>query len=58
MTNDYKCILSLRVAKDLLVKGFELTDLQTSHKRPGKLVFIFENSRQLETELANYRAKR
>jgi Domain of unknown function (DUF5659) len=57
MTTKHRCIMSLRVAKDLLTKGFVLTDLQPSNKRQGKLVFIFENSEALEQALAEYSRK-
>jgi Domain of unknown function (DUF5659) len=57
MTTKHRCIMSLRVAKDLLAKGFVLTDLQPSTKRQGKLVFIFENSEALEKALAEYSRK-
>lgn len=53
----YKCILSLRVANDLVEKDFPLVYIEPSHKRPGKLVFVFENSEELETELSKYKAK-
>ena len=48
----YKCILSLRVARNLIGKDFELLDIQPSHRRPGKLVFVFRNNEQLESELS------
>ncbi|WP_182200403.1 hypothetical protein [Paraliobacillus salinarum] len=50
----YKCILSLRVANDLVAKDYELVHIEPSHKLPGKLVFVFRNSEQLEKELQNY----
>lgn len=53
----YKCILSLRVANDLVAKDFSLLHIEPSHKRPGKLVFVFKNSKELENELAKYRRK-
>ncbi|GAQ18517.1 hypothetical protein OPHB3_2458 [Oceanobacillus picturae] len=51
----YKCILSLRVANDLVAKDYQLVHIEPSHKRPGKLVFVFKNSKELEKELENYR---
>ncbi len=51
----YKCILSLRVARGLIAKDYRLVDIQPSHKRLGKLVFVFENSEQLEKDLSEYR---
>lgn len=53
----YKCILSLRVANDLVAKNFQLVHIEPSHKRPGKLVFVFLNSEELESELSKYRRK-
>lgn len=53
----YKCILSLRVANDLVAKDFPLVYIEPSHKRKGKLVFVFRNSEELEGELSNYRVK-
>lgn len=53
----YKCILSLRVANDLVAKDYPLVYIEPSHKRKGKLVFVFNNSQELENELANYKAK-
>jgi len=53
----FRCILSLRVANDLVAKDFPLVYIEPSHKRPGKLVFVFENSEELESELTKYRSK-
>lgn len=53
----YKCILSLRVANDLVDKDFPLVYIEPSHKRPGKLVFVFKNSQELENELSKYRVE-
>ncbi|WP_227396699.1 hypothetical protein [Jeotgalibacillus aurantiacus] len=50
----YKCILSLRVAKELIAEDHELIDIQPSHRRPGKLVFVFRNSEGLENKLTAY----
>jgi len=54
----YKCILSLRVANDLVTKDFPLVYIEPSHRRKGKLVFVFTNSQELEDELSNYRKER
>lgn len=53
----YKCILSLRVANDLVALDYPLVYIEPSHKRPGKLVFVFQNSEELEGELSKYKAK-
>lgn len=51
----YKCILSLRVANDLVAKDFDLVHIEPSTRRPGKLVFVFKNNEELERELSTYR---
>ena len=51
----YKCILSLRVANDLVEKSYPLVYIEPSRKRKGKLVFVFKNSKELEKELTNYK---
>lgn len=53
----YKCILSLRVANDLVDKDFQLVHIEPSRRRAGKLVFVFRNSQELEDELSKYRAE-
>lgn len=47
-----KCILSLRVARHLLTRGFRLVDIEPSRKFDGQLVFIFEDTSALRTELS------
>lgn len=54
MEEECKCILSLNVARYLLAEGFALTDIDTSKKIRGKLVFIFKNSPQLQAAIQNY----
>lgn len=54
MDKKYKCILSLRVARHLLAQGYKLIDSEPSRKGGGKLVFIFENSPELDAELAKF----
>ena len=54
MVKGYKCILSLRVARHLMARGFRLIDSEPSKKHAGKLVFIFENSAELDAELAKF----
>lgn len=56
--NKYKCILSLRVANDLVARDFPLVYIEPSNKREGKLVFVFKNSQELEDELSEYQKKR
>ncbi|MEH7456553.1 hypothetical protein V7183_04820 [Bacillus sp. JJ1127] len=50
-----KCILSLRVARHLLAKGFRIIDIEQSRKIPGTLAFVFERSAELEQELSTLR---
>ncbi|WP_167374922.1 DUF5659 domain-containing protein [Gottfriedia luciferensis] len=50
-----KCILSLRVARHLLSKGFQVIDIEPSRKVNGQLVFIFEETPELIVELAELR---
>ena len=47
-----KCILSFRVARFLLSRGFKIVDISTSSKIPGNLVFVFEQSEELNKALA------
>lgn len=49
-----KAILSLRVAQALMEKGYNLIRLENSRKHYGKLAFIFENSEELEQEMAEF----
>lgn len=46
-----KCILSYRVAKYLLEQGCTLVDIDTSHKKPGSIVFIFKKGPELSAAL-------
>lgn len=43
-----KCILSYRVAKHLLAEGCRIKDIDTSHKVKGNIVFIFEDTPELQ----------
>ncbi len=49
--NGMKCILSLRVARQLLSRGFRLVDVEPSRKFDGHLVFIFDDTEELRTEI-------
>lgn len=55
MTTNYKCILSLRIARHLLENGFRIIDIEPSRKIDGNLVFIFEDTSELRKELAQLR---
>jgi len=50
----YKVILSLPLARRLLSKGFHIIDVEPSHRRKGKLAFIFEFSEELDAEMTRY----
>jgi len=54
MTEKYKCVLSLKVAKELISKGFHVVDVEPSRRYSGKVVFIFENTLELSSELAKF----
>lgn len=54
MIGRYKCVLSLRIARHLMTQGFRLVDSEPSRKHFGKLVFIFENTPELDAELAKF----
>lgn len=57
MTENFKCILSLKVARHLLSKGFTIIDIEPSRKHKQKLAFIFSNTPELEKELSNFRTE-
>ncbi|MEK5107221.1 DUF5659 domain-containing protein [Cytobacillus sp. FSL K6-0129] len=48
----HKCILSIRVAKYLLLNGFRIVDIEPSRKFNGQVVFIFEETPALIEELS------
>lgn len=49
-----KCILSLRVARHLMAQGFQIVDIEPGRKFINQLVFIFENSPELDVEIAKF----
>ncbi|TDB51754.1 DUF5659 domain-containing protein [Bacillus sp. CBEL-1] len=49
--NQYKCIFSLRVARHLIKKGFNLVGIEPARKQRKGLVFVFENTNELQSEL-------
>lgn len=53
----YKCVLSVRVANELLAKNYELVTIEPSNRFPGKLVFVFKNSPELEAEFKKFKRK-
>jgi hypothetical protein len=54
MDEKYKCVLSVRVAKELVAKDFKLVDIEPSRRYRGKLVFVFINTPELDAELAKF----
>lgn len=52
-----KCVLSLRVARELIEQGFRVVDIGTSHKRKGYVVVKFDNTHELNKALDEIRRK-
>jgi len=52
-----KVILSLPLAQRLLSKGHRLLHVEPSHRRRGKVAFIFENSSELDAEITRYSSR-
>lgn len=50
---EQKCVLSLRVARHLLARGFQIVDIEPSRKVRGQLAFIFADSKALNEEISN-----
>jgi len=53
----FKCVLSVRIANELIEKNYELVGIEPSRKFPGKLVFVFKNSQELENEFKKFERK-
>ncbi|WP_158023558.1 DUF5659 domain-containing protein [Domibacillus antri] len=51
---EQKCVLSLRIARHLLARGFQLVDIEPSRKVRGQLVFVFAESQALNEEIASF----
>lgn len=49
-----KAILSLPLAQRLLMQGFDLIHIEPSHRRRGKLAFVFQYSKELDQEITKY----
>lgn len=49
-----KAILSLPLAQRLMSKGFNLIHIEPSHRRPGKIAFVFQYSKELDEEITKY----
>lgn len=48
MPNNLRSILSFRVARELIARGFPVVDLATSRKYSGKVVVKFKASREFD----------
>ncbi|KRG13358.1 hypothetical protein ACA30_15790 [Virgibacillus soli] len=46
-----KCIRSLRIARELMRRGFRPIDAEPARKSPGFIVFIFRDSDELNAAL-------
>lgn len=57
MTEKYKCVLSVRVANELIAKNYELVAIEPSRRFPGKLVFVFKNTPELDAEFKKFERK-
>jgi hypothetical protein len=54
MAEKFKCILSMKVAKHLIAKGFTIADIEPSRRYKDKLVFVFINTPELGEELKQF----
>ena len=50
-TVKHRNILSFRIARELIKRGFPAVDFATSHKHAGKVVIKFEDTEELRTAL-------
>lgn len=50
-------IYSLKIAKELIKKGFKLEDIGINFRKIDKKVFIFEDSKELYLELEKHGIK-
>ncbi|MGM8212132.1 hypothetical protein ACLIBH_04965 [Virgibacillus sp. W0430] len=48
MSNKLRSVLSFRVARELIARGFHVVDFATSRKYSGKVVVKFEASREFD----------
>jgi len=53
MTNtvNQRNILSFRIARELIKRGFPVVDFATSHKHSGKVVIKFDDTEELRSAL-------
>ena len=57
-TADVKAIISKRLAVYLINSGFELIDVQPSFKNQGFIVFLFDQTDELERAINKYVSQR
>ncbi|MET3507645.1 putative CoA-binding protein [Halalkalibacter oceani] len=53
----YKCVLSVRVANELIDRGYKLVTIEPSYRYEGKLVFVFRNTPELDAEFKRFERK-
>lgn len=46
-----KCILNIRIARELITAGFPIVSVEPSRKLQGQAVFIFEKTPQFDVIL-------
>lgn len=46
-----KCIRSMRIARELMAQGFPVIDTEPARRSPGKIVWIFASTPQLDAAL-------
>lgn len=54
----FKCVLSMRVANELIKQGYKVEKIEPSKNYPDKLVFVFRNSPELDAEFKKFERKR
>lgn len=51
---NFQPIFNMRLAGHLMLHGFVLMDTRDNEKCPGKKVFYFKNTEQIQKEMNNY----
>jgi hypothetical protein len=57
MEKKYFVIYSLRIANALARKGFQIVDSRVNYKNPQYMVYMFEDTPQLQSAIKNLTAK-
>ncbi|MCM3087130.1 hypothetical protein M3557_04305 [Bhargavaea ginsengi] len=47
----YKCVRSLRIARELMAQGFRPVDVEQSRRNPKYLVFVFDETAEFAEAL-------